>query len=57
MICGNKIVVKLKAIVGGPILDVCGDFITKHECKKIEVTDVDKINRLNYLRMIINIGD
>jgi hypothetical protein len=57
MIYGNKIAVKFKAIVGGPILDVCEDCLKKHECKKIEVTDVYKILRLTYLRRIINIGD
>jgi len=41
-ICGEKISVPNKAIVGGPIIDVCNECLTRYSCKKIEITDGDK---------------
>jgi ribosome-binding protein aMBF1 (putative translation factor) len=42
-ICEKKITIPFKAIIGGPILDVCESCLVKYGGKKIEVTDVHKI--------------
>lgn len=57
MICEKEIAVGIKAIVGGPIIDICSECLTKYECKKIEVTDVYKINNHLDLIEVVNIGD